>query len=181
MIPKWVTISRKEIADLKIFRAELVRRFHPQWKREADFVVLNSKNWANIVPVSKNNEILLIEQYRQGSDSLTLEIPGGLIETGENPIDAARRECIEETGYLSSEELIPTGISLPNPAFLSNTCFSFAWFGLEQKSIQKFDENEEIRVIPTPMDKVKKMISDGTINHSVIVTAFYYFFDKFKI
>jgi 8-oxo-dGTP pyrophosphatase MutT (NUDIX family) len=180
MIPKWETISESEINNLKIFKAEIVRRRHPIWGREAEFVRLNSKNWANVVPVTKDNEILLIEQYRQGSDSITLEVPGGLIEVDENPIDAAKRECEEETGYTSSDELFPLGICLPNPAFLNNQCYSYAWFGLEKKLAQNFDQNEEIRVIPTPISEVKKMIDTGEINHSIIVTALHYFFNKYK-
>jgi 8-oxo-dGTP pyrophosphatase MutT (NUDIX family) len=180
MIPKWETISKKEIIDLKIFKAEIVSRRHPIWERESDFVVLNSKNWANVVPVTKNNEILLIEQYRQGSDTITLEVPGGLIEINESPIDAARRECIEETGYSSNQLLIPIGVSLPNPAFLSNSCYSFAWFGLEPTIEQNCDLNEEIRVVPTPINEVKEMINDGRINHSVILTAFFFFFNRFS-
>lgn len=181
MIPKWETVSKTEIKDLKIFKAEMVKRKHPNWSREADFVVLNSLNWANVVPVTKDKKILLIEQYRHGSDSITLEIPGGLIEKDELPIVAARRECIEETGFSGEEELIQIGVSLPNPAFLNNKCFSFAWFGLEEKQMQNFDLNEEIKVIPTSINEVKKMIEDGRINHSIILTAFMFFFNKFKV
>jgi len=179
MIIKWETIEKKEIADYKIFKAIKVRRRHPEQNKEAEFVILNSPNWVNIIPITKNNEILLIEQYRQGTDSITLEIPGGLIENGEQPIDAAKRECIEETGYASSEDLILTGISYPNPAFLTNQCFSYAWMDVENKYQQHFDIDEDIRVIPTPIPEVKKLIMDGRINHSVILTAFFYFFLKF--
>ena len=86
---------------------------------------------------------------------------------------------MEETGYSSNEELIPIGVSLPNPAFLNNSCYSFAWFGLEKVTEQKFDMNEEIRVVPTSVNDVKEMISEGIINHSVILTAFFYFFNKY--
>ncbi|HOV92657.1 MAG TPA: NUDIX hydrolase [Candidatus Kapabacteria bacterium] len=179
MIIKWDTIEKREIADYKIFKAMQVRRRHPVWNKESEFVILNSPNWVNIIPVTKNNEILLIEQYRQGTDSITLEIPGGLIENGEQPIDAAKRECIEETGYASSEDLILTGVSFPNPAFLTNQCFSYAWMDVENIYEQHFDIDEDICVIPTPIPEVKKLIIDGQINHSVILTAFFYFFLKF--
>ena len=179
MIIKWDTIEKKEIADFKIFKALQVRRLHPERNKEAEFVILNSPNWANIIPITNNNEILLIEQYRQGTDNITLEIPGGLIEQGEQPIDAAMRECIEETGYGSNEQPILTGISYPNPAFLTNQCFSYVWMDVENNFQQNFDEDEDIRVIPTPIPEVKRLIRDGQINHSVILTAFFYFFLKF--
>jgi 8-oxo-dGTP pyrophosphatase MutT (NUDIX family) len=180
MIPKWETIAKKEILNLHIFQVELIKRRHPIWNRESEFVVLNSKNWVNVVPITINNEILLIEQYRQGIDTLTIEIPGGLIEDNEEPIQAAQRECIEETGYFSHNELIPIGFNYPNPAFLNNKCFSYAWFGLEKQYEQNLDLNEEIRIIPTAVSEVKEMIKDGRINHSIILTAFFQFFLKFS-
>lgn len=179
MIPKWETIKKTEIIDLHIFKAEKVIRRHPKWERSAEFTILNSKNWANIIPITENNEILLIEQYRQGIDKITIEIPGGLIESNELPIEAARRECIEETGYSSDTELIPIGMNYPNPAFLNNQCFSFAWFNVKKNYEQNFDLNEEVNVLPTPIDKVKQMIKEGTINHSIILTAFFQFFLKY--
>jgi len=179
MIPIWETITKKELIDLKIFKAELVTRKHSVLGKTSNFVVLNSANWANIIPVTKQGEILLIEQFRQGTNSITLEIPGGLIENGEQPIEAARRECIEETGYSSDKELELLGISLPNPAFLNNKCYTFAWFDVEKRHLQNFDENEEINVIPTPVNEVKQMLLEGKINHSIITTAFFYFFLKY--
>ncbi|MCE5304428.1 MAG: NUDIX hydrolase [Chloroherpetonaceae bacterium] len=180
MIIKWETVASKEIADFKIFQAEQIRRRHPIKNKEADFIVLNSHNWVNIVPITTNNEILLIEQYRQGSDSITLEIPGGLIENDEEPINAAIRECMEETGYESNELPILTGVSLPNPAFLNNQCFSYALFNVENRYSQHFDDDEDIRVIPTPIPEVKRLIKEEKINHSIILTALFYFFLKFE-
>lgn len=179
MVPIWETISTKELSDLKIFKAELVTRRHSVLNKQSDFVVLNSRNWANVIPITKNGEILLIEQFRQGSNSITIEIPGGLVEDGEDPQIAARRECIEETGYSSPNELVFLGVSQPNPAFLNNKCFTFAWFDLENNMKQKFDENEEIVVMPTRIEDVKQMIKEGKINHSIILTAFLFFFLKY--
>ncbi len=179
MIPNWETIAKKQLLDLKIFKAEMVTRKHSQSGKTGDFVVLNSSNWANIIPITNDGKILLIEQFRQGTNSVTLEIPGGLIEINEEPIEAAHRECIEETGYSSDKELELLGISLPNPAFLNNKCFTFAWFDVEKRYLQNFDENEEIIVIPTPTKEIKHLIESGKINHSIITTAFFYFFLKY--
>ncbi len=179
MIPKWETISKERIQELKIFRADLVKRFHPIWKKTSEFVVLDSNDWANIIPITKDNKVLLIEQFRQGSNSVTIEIPGGLIETGELPIDAARRECLEETGYSSNEDLQLLGVTQPNPAFLNNKCYTYLWTGLEPVSEQNLDSNEEINILPTEMGIVKQMIKNGEINHSIITTAFLFYFLKF--
>ncbi len=179
MIPKWETLSKHRIQELKIFRADLVQRYHPIWKKTSEFVVLDSNDWANIIPITNDNKILLIEQFRHGSNSITIEIPGGLIETDELPIDAARRECLEETGYSSDEDLQLLGVSQPNPAFLNNKCYTYLWTGLERVSEQNLDNNEEINIIPTDIHVVKQMIQKGEINHSIITTAFLFYFLKF--
>lgn len=179
MIPIWETIANKELLDLNIFKAELVTRKHTLNGKIGEFVVLNSSNWTNVIPVTKEGNVLLIEQFRQGTNSITIEIPGGLIEFGETPINAARRECIEETGFSSDNELELLGVSLPNPAFLNNKCYTFVWFDVEERHRQNFDENEEINVLPTPINEVKDMIKSGKINHSIITTAFFYFFLKY--
>lgn len=97
----------------------------PEKQRNGDFIVLDSYQWVNIIPITAQREVILVEQYRHGSDSIELEIPAGLIEPGEAPINAAMRELKEETGYVSNEECIALGRSAPNPAFLNNYWPSF--------------------------------------------------------
>ena len=98
MIKKWNTIGSRKAADLKIFNANWIERKHPDWDKSSNFVVLDSPNWVNIIPITKEGNVVFIEQYRHGTDEITLEVPGGLIESGENPGVAAERECQEETG-----------------------------------------------------------------------------------
>ncbi len=181
MIKKWETVSSEHLIDLRIFNALKKKRINPLNNRIDDFVVLDSHNWVNIIPITKDNKIVMIEQYRHGSDSVTLEIPGGLIEKDEEPRIAAERECMEETGYFSQNEAILTGISLPNPAFLNNKCYSYLWLDCELKFEQNLDLNEVISVKEFSMDEILNFIDNGTINHSVILTAFLFYFRKFKI
>lgn len=179
MISKWETIESKKVADLFIFDAYIKKRKNPNSGEFGNFTVLESPNWVNIIPITKDNEIILIEQYRQGTDSVTIEIPGGLIEIGEDPMVAGARECTEETGYKSIEPPILTGVSYPNPAYQSNKCFSYAWFNCELELEQNLDRHEIIKIHKRTKEEVKNMILDGTINHSVILTAFYFFSLKF--
>ena len=132
MITKWETIESKKTADLFIFDAYNKKRKNPKSGEIGNFTVLESPNWVNIIPVTSDNKIILIEQYRHGTDSVTIEIPGGLIERDEDTQIAGMRECTEETGFSSKELPILTGVSYPNPAYQSNKCFSYAWFCSEE-------------------------------------------------
>ncbi len=181
MIKKWETISSEHLVNLKIFNALKKTRLHPSDGRKDDFVVLESSDWVNVIPVTKENKIVMIEQYRHGSDTVTLEIPGGLIEKNEEPRLAAERECIEETGYKGENSAILTGISLPNPAFLNNRCHSYVWFDCEKKFEQNLDLNEDINVLELSVEQIKEFIDNGRINHSVILTAFLYYFRKYNV
>ena len=89
MIQKWETISKRKVDNFKIFNLEWVKRRHKEWNKESEFVVLDSPEWVNIIPVTKNGTIVLIEQYRHGIDEITIEVPGGLVEPGEEPRIAA--------------------------------------------------------------------------------------------
>jgi 8-oxo-dGTP pyrophosphatase MutT (NUDIX family) len=179
MIEKWETLGVESSEDFRIFTAIRIKRRHPAWKREGSFVVLDSPQWVNIIPVTTEGNIVLIEQYRHGADSITIEVPGGLVEHGEATRIAAERECLEETGYGSNQEAELLGKILPNPAFLNNECFSYVWFGCELKSEQHLDRHEDIRVFEASQAEVKDMILDGRINHSLVLDAFLYYIFKY--
>lgn len=180
MISKWETVEKISENNFKIFTASMYTKRHPIWKKYGRFVVLDSPQWVNIIPLTVEKEVILIEQYRHGSDSITLEVPGGLVEKGEEPRLAAERECLEETGFGSDEEAVLLGETMPNPAFLNNTCFSFVWFNCYEKSAQKLDGNEEINITKVPLKKIPEMIISGQIRHSLVMNAFYYYTLKFR-
>ena len=179
MIKKWETIERRQAEDYRIFRAEWIKRKHPDWSKTGNFVVLDSPKWVNIIPITKDNKVVLIEQYRHGIDDITLEVPGGLVEEGEDPIQAAERECIEETGFRGKNCAILLGENLPNPAFLTNKCWSYVWFDCEENDIQHLDGNEDIQVVLLPLVEVRNYIEDKRINHSLVLNAFFFYFLKY--
>ncbi len=179
MITQWETIDSKKVANLHIFDAYLKSRINPDTGNIGNFTVLESSDWVNIIPITNDNKIIMIEQYRHGTDEVTLEIPGGLIELNELPINAAKRECNEETGFGSTSEPIFTGVSNPNPAFLNNKCFSFVWQNCLKTNEQKLDMHEIINIHEFTRDEVKNKIISGEINHSIILTAFFFYSLKF--
>lgn len=173
---KWKTIQVVNSIDLKIFTANFIKRENPKTHKSSDFVVLNSRNWVNIIPITIDNKIVMIKQYRQGIDEITLEIPGGLIDSNETPASAAMRECIEETGFYSPEPLQYLGKVHPNPAFLNNTCFTFLWKNVEKKFQTKFDPNEDIEIALFDEKEIKDLIINGIITHSIVLNAFFFYF-----
>lgn len=180
MILKWKTKGIREAEDLKIFNVKWFRRYHPKLQKESEFVVLNSPRWVNIIPITEEGNVVFVEQYRHGIDEITLEVPGGLIDNNESPKEAAERECTEETGFVGDQSgAILLGENYPNPAFLNNTCYSFVWFNCKKIKEQKLDINEDINVIEIPLKEVKKMIIDGQIKHSLVLTAFLFYFLKY--
>jgi 8-oxo-dGTP pyrophosphatase MutT (NUDIX family) len=179
MIEKWLTTKNEFAADLKIFQAYWVRRHHPVLNKEGRFVVLESPKWVNIIPITSDNKVLLIEQYRHGTDEVTIEVPGGLVEPGEDTRIAAERECMEETGYKGTGDSVLLGESHPNPAFLNNHCWSYVWFGCKLNGEQKLDRHEDIEVMEVPLQNIRHMINEGKINHSLVLDAFLYYSLKF--
>ncbi len=180
MIEKWETLETKKVDNFKIFDLMWITRQNKNLNKKSNFVVLDSPQWVNIIPITKDNNVILIEQYRQGIDDLTIEIPGGLIEQGESPQQAGMRECKEETGYTSDLEAILLGIHSPNPAFLNNKCYSYVWFNCEKTDIQNLDSNEDIRVFEIPINEVNDWILSGKINHSLVLSAFFFYFLKYS-
>lgn len=156
-----------------------IERKHPDRDKSGRFVVLDSPGWVNIIPVTRDNKVVFIEQYRHGIDELTLEVPGGLVEAAEESVNAAARECTEETGFVGEGLPQLIGENIPNPAFLNNMCRSYVWFGCEKMKEQNLDGHEDIRVVEIPLADVKGMVMNGEIKHSLVLTAFFYYFLKF--
>ena len=169
----------KETSKDLVQKSFLFNMFKVGFKSEASekqglFDILESKDWANIIPITNDNKVIMVEQFRYGTRELTLEFPAGSIEEGESPIEAAKRELLEETGSLGST-VIETGKCHPNPAFLNNTCYHFVAHNVEFKLDQNLDELEEVTFKLFPIEKIDLMISEGKISHSLSVTAWHYF------
>ena len=111
----------------------------------------------NVIPITPAGNVVFVHQFRHGIEAVTMEIPGGLVDPGEAPIDTARRELMEETGY-EADEFIAIGQVTPNPAFLDNVCHTFLALNAHQVSQPTFDSSEDIVVTERPLTAVPQLI-----------------------
>lgn len=179
-INKWQTLNKEFVGNFKIFDLYYCDRVHPIKNTSSRFVSLESPNWVNIIPITNDKKIIMVEQYRHGTDDVSLEIPAGLIEKGEFHRIAAERECAEETGFVGNGEAEILGFVEPNPAFLGNKCYHYVWFDCEKKFEQNLDENELINIKMFPLADLKDLINSGAIRHSLVISAFMYFNMKYR-
>lgn len=165
-------MSKEQLADCTVFTVHRERK--RAGDREGTFYVLEGGDWVNIIPLTTDGDVVMIEQYRHGSEEVTLEIPGGMVDAGEQPLAAARREMREETGF-DSPDIEFLGRNAPNPAILRNHCYSFLAEDVEFFSPPSLDGNESIRTRLVPLRDIDGMIADGSITHALTIVAFYFF------
>lgn len=147
----------------------------PRTERTFEFYVIDAPDWVNVVPVTPDGAVVCVRQYRAGTDAVTLEIPGGMIDPDDaDAIAAGRRELREETGY-ASDRWVDLGAVAPNPAIQSNRCSTVVALDARPDGAQQLDGAEEIDVVRVPLDDVPGLIAGGRISHSLVVAAFYLF------
>lgn len=177
-VAPWKILESRRRDHLRIFGLRIDRAVSPRTGRDHDFYVLESRSWVNVIPLTPDEQVVLVRQYRHGTREVTLEIPGGIVDSDDRPEEAARRELKEETGY-AAQELFPLGYVHPNPAFLDNRCYSFLARGCLPAGGQQQDEKEDIEVALRPLTEIPAMIRRGEITHSLVIAAFYRLYMEF--
>ncbi len=171
LIPKkWLIEKEELIEDFQIFSLKKSTRLHPQTSKPFTFLLMDGVDWTNIIALTKDNKVVLIEQQRQGSGELGIELPGGCIEAGETAEQAVERELQEETGY-RIERLESLGSVYANPALQSMSVHFFVGYGAEKVSDTKFDDTEEINTFEMDLDEFLRDVKQGKVKHALMVAA----------
>jgi ADP-ribose pyrophosphatase len=168
----WPVKNSELVADCRVFQVRRDRSVNPLGGREHNFYVIEAPDWINVIPLTADDEVVLIEQYRHGTGEITLEIPGGMVDAGETPRDAAARELLEETGY-APREILKLGRTRPNPAIQNNWIHTFLARDVSFRQAPAFDGTEHTAVRLVPLAEVPRLIGDGTISHALVVVAFH--------
>jgi 8-oxo-dGTP pyrophosphatase MutT (NUDIX family) len=166
----WPKLESRHGAHLVLFRPRWDRMRNPRTGEEFDRLVLETPDWVNVVALTKERRLVCVRQYRFGTASVTLEIPGGVLDRGEAHQEAAQRELQEETGFTSAKWRY-LGAVEPNPAFHDNLCHHWLAEECERTHEQGLDAGEDIFIETIPLGEVVSRIESGEIRHSLVITA----------
>jgi ADP-ribose pyrophosphatase len=166
-LQSWREVKRETVADCRIFEVERSTAVSPVDAEPRSFYRIQSVDWAQIVPVTSDGEVVLVRQYRHGDQRVTLEIPGGLVDPGEDPAAAALRECLEETGYRARAAL-SLGVVAPNPALFANRLHAFYAVDVEPERAVQNTGTEVTEVVLVPATELEVLLLNGEIDHALV-------------
>lgn len=137
--------------------------------------VIETVDWVNVIALTDDRQLVMVEQYRHGSDTIELEIPGGMMDPEDaSPIAAGVRELREETGYEGANARV-IGTIFPNPAIQTNTCHTVLVERCHWRHTIQLDHGEDLVTRLVPVDEVPRLVTAGRIQHSLVVVALYHF------
>lgn len=175
MIRPWETIGSTAAGDHRIFTIRSDRKISPRTGQAHDFYVIDCQCWVNVIALTPERQLVMVEQYRHGSNTVELEIPGGMIDPRDvSPVAAGERELREETGY-EGEQARLIGEIFPNPAIMNNTCYTVMVENCRCVHPLEFDGGEDLITRLVPVADLSALVADGKIRHSLVVVALYYF------
>lgn len=175
MIRPWPRHSTTPLGDFRVFTLRKDAKQSPRTGKTHEFYVLDSVDWVNVVALTPDRQVVLVEQYRHGSETVELEIPGGIMDVpGESPVAAAVRELREETGYEGENPRV-IGTVFANAAIQSNRCHTVLVENCHLKHPTEFDHSEDILTRLMPASALPEMVAAGRIQHAIVVAALYHF------
>lgn len=166
----WHRLGERVLLHTRIFDIKAVDYRHPQRDQGRDFLVIDASDWVNVLAVTPDRQMVLVNQFRFGVNALSWELPGGVIEKGEDPLAAGVRELEEETGFVGERASL-LGWVHPNPAIMSNRCHIVVVEGAVCTRPLAWDPDEELQVTTVPGDDVYQRALAGEITHALVLNA----------
>lgn len=167
---RWQKLREEPHSTTRIF--EVVRAIfrHPKREKEQDFFVINPPDWVNVVALTPDGHLVLVRQFRYGINEFSLEVPGGVMDPGEDPVTAGLRELREETGFVGTRASL-LGAVHPNPAMQSNRCHLVLVEDARREADLEWDPDEEFEILTKPVDEVFALAAAGGITHAMVLNA----------
>jgi ADP-ribose pyrophosphatase len=167
----WKVARAQPVADFRVFSVSALHSERAGDGLAHTFFRIDAPDWVNVVPLTPSGEVVMIRQFRHGVGRDTLEIPGGMVDAGEDPAAAASRELLEETGYQAGT-IEPIGSINPNPALFGNRLHSYVARACVRVADLANDPHEETLVECVPLHDVPELMRRGAIDHALVMVAF---------
>jgi ADP-ribose pyrophosphatase len=177
MAQPWTLLNSKVLQSCRVFTMKIERYLSPRTGQEHDFCLIDSPDWVNVIPLTAEGEVVLVKQYRFGTKEFSLEIPGGMLDPGDTPAEAASRELLEETGYAGDEPVL-LGKVHPNPAIHTNRCYTYLIQNVTYQRLPEQDSTEDIEVQKVSLAEIPRLIREGKITHALVIAGFFWYFSN---
>lgn len=166
----WERVSSEAGPKLPLFQVRYDYMRHPRSAETFKRLVLEADDWTNVVAITPDGRTVMVEQYRFGIGAVTIEPAAGLVSPGEEPLAAAKRELLEETGF-GGGEWRSLGAVQPNPATQNNLCHH--WLARDVVPVQPAEpeRGEAIRVHLMTLDELRAAMAGGTLRHTLALSA----------
>jgi ADP-ribose pyrophosphatase len=175
MIKPWTQIKSTPLGNFRIFTLRSDQKISPRTGEAHDFFILDCVDWVNVIALTPDHQLVMVEQYRHGSNTVELEIPGGIMDTQDgSPVNTGIRELREETGYEGANARL-IGEIFSNPAILTNKTFTVLVENCALKYGVQLDGGEDLITRLVPINQIPSLVKAGNIRHSLVVVALYHF------
>lgn len=174
-IEKWRIIDTEYLIRRPWLTARKDKVELPDGRINDEYYILEYPTWVNVIAITESGEFLMVEQYRHGLDGVFTELCAGVVEEGEDPMEAARRELLEETGYSGGKWSLLNKIC-QNPSTCTNYTYCFLAEGVRKTGDQHLDATEDVAVRLLVESEVLEMLRNDEIKQSLMATPLWHYF-----